>query len=112
MNCGEVREIAAHGLCFACYRREQREGSRSVDLHSPGIQGEHCRLFAGYCQILKALSVIGVSEPDVTRIKQILAPYLQLVEPLLNIAGDRMGDSPRGMHPLEEEERDNVLVNK
>jgi hypothetical protein len=25
MNCGETREIAAHGLCFTCYRREERK---------------------------------------------------------------------------------------
>ena len=24
MNCGETREIAAHGLCFKCYRQEER----------------------------------------------------------------------------------------
>ena len=24
MNCGETREIAAHGLCFRCYRQEER----------------------------------------------------------------------------------------
>lgn len=25
MNCGETREIAGHGLCFMCYRREERK---------------------------------------------------------------------------------------
>src|SRR5580700_7461468 len=25
MNCGETREIAAHGLCFRCYRQEERK---------------------------------------------------------------------------------------
>ena len=25
MNCGEIREIAAHGLCFKCYRQEERK---------------------------------------------------------------------------------------
>jgi hypothetical protein len=25
MNCGEAREIAAHGLCFKCYRQEERK---------------------------------------------------------------------------------------
>jgi hypothetical protein len=25
MNCGETREIAAHGLCFKCYRQEERK---------------------------------------------------------------------------------------
>lgn len=25
MNCGETREIAAHGLCFRCYRQEDRK---------------------------------------------------------------------------------------
>jgi hypothetical protein len=25
MNCGETREIAAHGLCFKCYRQEERQ---------------------------------------------------------------------------------------
>jgi hypothetical protein len=25
MNCGETRDIAAHGLCFKCYRQEERK---------------------------------------------------------------------------------------
>jgi hypothetical protein len=28
-NCGESREMAAHGVCFRCYRQQQREAEGS-----------------------------------------------------------------------------------
>ena len=49
LNCGEVREMAAHGLCFKCYRRNDRANDRQlagVDRHNPGIRREHKRCSA------------------------------------------------------------------
>ena len=35
MNCGEVRDIAAHGLCFTGYRRHARTDAKAADPHNP-----------------------------------------------------------------------------
>lgn len=50
MNCGEEREMAAFGLCFKCYRREDRAKDRmfaAVDRRNPGIRREHKKLVPG-----------------------------------------------------------------
>ena len=35
LNCGEVREIAAHGLCFKCYRRRRARERPEVCWNGP-----------------------------------------------------------------------------
>ncbi len=62
VNCGEVREIAAHGLCFACSRRKERDSERqlpSVDRHNPGIRREHKKLFRGFTNVMVGLRTSG-----------------------------------------------------
>src|SRR5438477_145298 len=108
MNCGEVREIAAHGLCFTCYRRSERRVDRSVDRHSPGIRRDDFRLVSSYCQILKALSSIGVGQADVEQVRRILAPYLEPIAPLLTIDAGA-GDVEDQLHGPDEE-RDEIFV--
>lgn len=79
VNCGEVREIAAHGLCFACYRRKERanEGQfSSVDRHNPGIRREHKKLFRGFTGVMVGLSDLGVAKADVLAIRRTIEPYL------------------------------------
>jgi hypothetical protein len=77
-GCGELREIVAHGLCVNCYRRRERqeERERSKDFHSPGLRREQKRLLAAHTQLLIALTKVGVSKPDLTRIRRVLDPYL------------------------------------
>ncbi len=73
LNCGEVREIAAHGLCFACYRRKDRASDRqlpSVDRHNPGVRREHKKLFRGFTNVMVGLSDLGASKDDVLTIRQ------------------------------------------
>ena len=88
-KCGEERELAAFGLCFMCYRQQERASNRIVDRHNPGIRSEQYRLVSGYCQVLKALSMLGINKDDIVQIQAILAPYLQPVENLLRVDSDR-----------------------
>ena len=59
INCGETREMAAHGLCFKCYRKEDRADDRQfagVDRHNRGIRREHKKLFRGFTSVMVGLS--------------------------------------------------------
>jgi|GEM_PF-7093945 len=79
VNCGEIREIAAHGLCCKCYRKNERALDRkfaSVSRHDPAIRREHKKLFHGFTSLMVGLSDLGVSHPDVIRIRGIIDPYL------------------------------------
>jgi hypothetical protein len=70
LNCGEVREIAAHGLCFKCYRREDRANERK------------------FASVMGGLSDLGVSRTDVLAIRRALEPYLLPISSLLALASE------------------------
>jgi hypothetical protein len=79
LNCGEVREIAAHGLCFKCYRREDRAKDREfagADRHNPGLRKEHKKIFRGFATVMGGLSDLGLSRGDVLAIRRVMEPYL------------------------------------
>ncbi len=79
LNCGEVREMAAHGLCFKCYRRNDRANDRQfagVDRHNPGIRREHKKMFRGFTNVMAGLSDLGMSKTDVLAIRRMLDPYI------------------------------------
>ena len=89
LNCGEIREIAAHGLCFTCYRKNERavEGKfAGVDRHDRGIRREHKKLFRGFTNVMVGLSDLGVSNPDVLRIRGIIDAYLTPISQFLTPA--------------------------
>jgi hypothetical protein len=78
-NCAEVREIAAYGLCFACYRKNERARDRQaadVDRHSPGIRREHKKLFRGFTSVMTGLSDLAAQKKDVLTIRRMLEPYV------------------------------------
>jgi hypothetical protein len=79
LNCGEVREMAAHGLCFKCYRSQDRANDRQfagVDRHNPGIRREHKKMFRGFTSVMAGLSDLGVQKSDVLTIRRMLDPYV------------------------------------
>jgi|SRR6516162_3313024 hypothetical protein len=77
LNCGEEREIAAHGLCFRCYRKKERAGERQlVDRHGPAIRREHKDLLRGFQSLMVGLSDLRVAASDVAKIRQLVDPYL------------------------------------
>ena len=79
LNCGETREIAAHGLCYMCYRRQDRSHDRLAsvaDRHNPGIRREHKKILRGFTSVMGGLGDLGVSREEVLLIRTILEPYL------------------------------------
>ena len=91
VNCGELREIAAHGLCFKCYRQRERASDRplgSVDRHNPGIRREHKKLFRGFTSVMTGLSDLGVSKEHVLSIRTTIEPYLVPIARFLALPAD------------------------
>jgi hypothetical protein len=91
MNCAEVREIAAYGLCFTCYRKNERARDRQtaeVDRHSPGLRREHKKLFRGFTGVMVGLSALGVSNDDALKVRQIIGPYLEPIAKFLAPGGE------------------------
>lgn len=92
MNCGEVREIAAHGLCFACYRRQERADDRrfaAVDRHNPGLRKEHKKMLRGFMNVMGGLSDLAVQKNDVLTIRRMLDPYIAPIAEFLGPAAER-----------------------
>jgi len=82
MNCGEEREIAAHGLCFTCYRQGTRKAEREDERFAgsavnPGLTKDHKKLFRGFASLMAALTDLGVYKGDVIIIRALLTPYLE-----------------------------------
>ena len=101
VNCGEVREIAAHGLCFACYRQKERATDRllpGVDRHNPGIRREHKKLFRGFTSVMVGLSDLGVSRNDVLAIRKSIEPYLVPIAKFLSLGPEKRGDAVNSEH--------------
>jgi len=92
LNCGETREMAAHGLCFKCYRREDRADDRQfalVDPHNPGLGKEHKKTLRGFTNVMAGLSDLGVQKDDVLKIRRMLDPYVALITEFLGPASER-----------------------
>jgi hypothetical protein len=85
MNCGEAREIAAHGLCFRCYRAYERERNQvASERHTPALRKEHTKLLNGLAKVMSGLQALGVGGTDVQVIRSLLSPYLEPVAHLLD----------------------------
>jgi hypothetical protein len=87
-NCGEIRGMATHDLCFTCYRRLERAGDRQfagVDRHTPAIRRERKKLFRGFTGVMVGLSDLGVSKDDVLKIRRTIEPYLSPIAKFLAV---------------------------
>jgi hypothetical protein len=87
-GCGEEREIAAHGLCFKCYRREEREQKElwvKPDRHATQLRKAQRTTRNAWMKIWNALDEIVeanlVPESTCEQIREILRPEIA------NIAG-------------------------
>ena len=82
INCGEEREIAAHGLCFKCYRAAERAQKATADpvwarLGNGSLLREQKRALTVVTGILKVIADCpAVEENDRKQIQNILRPYL------------------------------------
>jgi hypothetical protein len=82
INCGDEREIAAHGLCFKCYRAAARARKATPDpvwarLGNGYLLREQKRALTVVTGILKTIADCpAVEENDRKQIQNILRPYL------------------------------------
>jgi hypothetical protein len=84
--------MAAHGLCFTCYRKQERANDRQfagADRHNPGIRREHKKMFRGFTGVMAGLSDLGVSKSDVLAIRRMLDPYVVAIAEFLAPASDK-----------------------
>jgi hypothetical protein len=91
-NCGEIRGMAGHGLCYACYRREERAADRQfavIDRHTPAIRREHKKLFRAFTAVMTGLSDLGISKDDVFTIRQTIEPYLTPIAKFLAVTPEQ-----------------------
>lgn len=91
-NCGEMREMAAHDLCFKCYRRLERLDDQkfaAVDRHTPAIRREHKKLLRGFTAVMVGLSDLGISKDDVLTIRQTIEPYLTPIAKFLAVTPEK-----------------------
>jgi len=116
MNCGEVRDIAAHGLCFRCYRAKERAEKSAPDplwarQGNGWLLKEQKKALTVVTNILKNITDCPfIDEDDRKQIKSILRPYLDKMaecfaptESNRPVNGERKfesspsAESPRGM---------------
>lgn len=82
INCGDEREIAAHGLCFKCYRAAERAQKAAPDpvwarLGNGSLLREQKRALTIVTGILKAIADCpAIEQRDRQQIQNILRPYL------------------------------------
>ena len=91
-NCGETREMAAHDLCFKCYRRLERLDDQKfagVDRHTPAIRRDHKKLFRGFTAVMVGLSDLGISKEDVFTIRRTIEPYLSPIAKFLAVTSEK-----------------------
>jgi len=81
----EMKAIAARGLCYKCYRAEERSRERAIpDRHNPGMHKEHKKLFKALASVMGGLADMGCVRDDIFDIKKILQPYLEPISQYLN----------------------------
>jgi hypothetical protein len=100
-NCGEIRGMATHDLCFTCYRRLERAGDRQfagVDRHTPAIRREHKKLFRGFTAVMTGLSDLGISKDDVFTIRRTIEPYLTPIAKFLTVTPEQDEDEVNSEH--------------
>jgi hypothetical protein len=93
INCGEHKEHAAHGLCFMCRRRAEREQEQPFDRHANGMPRQHQQLLDGFHDVMKGCTKMKVSRPDRLKFRRLLDPYLEPVAEYLS--GEQVGRATR-----------------
>jgi hypothetical protein len=92
-NCGEQREIAAHNLCFACYRQHERSLARGpIDRHATPVNKQRQQLFSAYASFMVSLGKLHVCKEDIEEIVAIIRPYLVPIAEQLRFAGQRVAE--------------------
>ena len=101
-SCNEEAEIAAHGLCFRCYRRCERQALYEKDGWNPGDTRKQKRLARAHAKLIEGLLDFGAgTHANATSLINILAGELMPLAEYLgsdvdvnNGQGSRSQDDP------------------
>jgi hypothetical protein len=80
-KCSEEKEIAAHGLCFACYRAEVR--SRKT-VQSPDQRKEKIRLMKLQATMRTSAVAMGFDGQELKQLDMLCAPHLDTLTDFVN----------------------------
>ena len=76
-SCNEEGEIAAHGLCYPCYRRVERRAAYEKEGWNPGDTRRQKRLARAHSKLIEGLLDFGAgSHANAARLIDILAVEL------------------------------------
>lgn len=85
-GCGEEREMAARGLCFKCYRREEREQNErwaKPDRHATQVRKAQRKTRNALMKILNGVDELDdanlVPESTCEQIREILHPEIDKI---------------------------------
>jgi hypothetical protein len=91
INCREIRDLVAHGLCGTCYkadvRAKQRADEQAIlkpDLWNPAVGKGQVELAKGFAMMLSMFRTIHVSKTDAEKIRAILYPYFEPIRCYVN----------------------------
>jgi hypothetical protein len=106
INCGETREVAAHGLCFKCYRQEERKLSDDLwakpDQHAKDLAKVQRKTRKALMKMMDALEEIDtgrlVPQETVEQWRSLLCPEvariaLCLTKPQIELDDKQDGES-------------------
>ncbi len=84
LKCEKEAQIAARGLCYGCYREEERANVAAPrDRHSGALRRDHDKLFTAHTEMMRAMRRGGVNREDVRKILGIMQPYWQPIAAFL-----------------------------
>jgi len=76
-SCSEEAEMAAHGLCYSCYRKVERQAAYDKSGWNPGDTRKQKRLARAHGKLIEALLDFGAgTHPNAERLVGILAAEL------------------------------------
>ncbi len=101
VNCREAREIAAHGLCYKCYRREERVEDypwAAADRNNRQLLKSQKKLRKVVTAILNSVDdgIDLLSPEDVDVIRRTLKPYVERMA--TGLPGPETGETGRAVN--------------
>jgi hypothetical protein len=90
-SCHRRAALAGDGLCYRCYRREERAAGREEDLRDPNsVESRRRRkhLLGAFQALMGGLLQLGIEDTLLMDIREQLRPYFAEIGPLVGYAAD------------------------
>lgn len=97
VGCGDEAEIAAHGLCYKCYRKVERQAFGQRADWNPGQLRRQKMMAKAYAAMIQALLDFGAgTHTQANKLVEMLGAYLP---PLSEYLGDKEPEGEDGTYP-------------